>query len=92
MNKNKLVWAGIAAVGLVTASCAGLVDGGDASRDEAAKAIEVMKSSFKPSGQAGLDRIDQDETQRLCTKYHAGVPMPAEVAQRIQGEQQATLK
>ena len=91
MNDRKRAWAGIAVVGLVTASCAAMMDGGPAP-DPAAKAIEVMKASFKPSGAAGLDRIDQDETQRLCTRYHVGVAMPPEVAQRIERAQQATIR
>ena len=52
MNDRKRAWAGIAVVGLVTASCAAMMDGGPAP-DPAAKAIEVMKASFKPSGAAG---------------------------------------
>lgn len=29
----------------------------------------VMKASFKDSGQAKVDRLNQDETQRLCSQY-----------------------
>jgi len=29
----------------------------------------VMKASFKDRGQAKVDRLNQDETQRLCTQY-----------------------
>ena len=39
---------------------------------EAAKpthAEMVMKASFKDSGQAKVDRLNQDETQRLCSQY-----------------------
>lgn len=32
-----------------------------------AQALKVMKGSFKERGQAKLDRLDQDETQRLCS-------------------------
>jgi sulfur-oxidizing protein SoxX len=92
MNHGKRAGAVIAAVGLVIAGCAAMRDGGTPAEDPAAKAIEVMKASFKPHGQAGLDRIDQDATQRLCTQYHVGVAMPAEVAERIEREQQATIK
>lgn len=35
----------------------------------AAKVDAVMKASFKERGQAKLDRLDQDETQALCSKY-----------------------
>jgi len=91
MNERKRAWASIAGVGLLTASCAAMMDGPPAP-DPAAKAIEVMKASFKPRGAAGLDRIDQDETQRLCTRYHVGVALPPEVAQRIERAQQATIR
>jgi L-cysteine S-thiosulfotransferase len=33
----------------------------------AARALDGMKSSFKERGQAKLDRLEQDETQRLCS-------------------------
>ncbi len=33
------------------------------------RASAVLKDSFKANGQAGLDRLDQDDTQRLCTLY-----------------------
>ncbi len=92
MSNRKRALASILAAGLATAGCAAMMEGGGHERDQAAKAIEVMKASFKPRGAAGLDRIDQDETQRLCTQYHVGVAMPAEVAQRIQKEQQATIR
>jgi len=56
-----------------------------------AKAAEVMKASFKPAGQATLDRLDQDETQRVCSQY-AGKPVPKEVAARIEQQNLATIR
>jgi sulfur-oxidizing protein SoxX len=50
-----------------------------------------MKASFKPRGQAGLDRLDQDETQRVCSTYGVKAP-PAEVARKIEAENLATIK
>lgn len=48
-----------------------------------AKAAEVMKASFKARGQAGLDRLDQDETQKLCSA--AGTKAPSkDVAEKIE--------
>ena len=32
-----------------------------------ARALEMMKSSFRESGHAKLDRLEQDETQKLCS-------------------------
>jgi sulfur-oxidizing protein SoxX len=56
-----------------------------------AKASETMKASFKPRGQAGLDRLEQDETQRLCSVYGAKAP-PREVAAKIEAENLATIR
>jgi sulfur-oxidizing protein SoxX len=51
--------------------------------ETSARAAAVLKASFKASGQAGLDRLDQDDTQKACTQY-AGKAPPTEVAQRIE--------
>jgi sulfur-oxidizing protein SoxX len=48
-----------------------------------ARAAAVLKASFRASGQAGLDRLDQDETQKACTQY-AGKALPKDVAERIE--------
>lgn len=34
----------------------------------------VMKASFKDRGQAKVDRLNQDETQRLCSQYPDKLP------------------
>lgn len=57
----------------------------------AAKAAAMMKASFKAHGQAKLDRLDQDETQRLCSEY-ANRPLPASVAEKIQQANLATIR
>jgi sulfur-oxidizing protein SoxX len=61
--------------------------------DEAvrAKAAEAMKASFKARGQAALDRLDQDETQRLCSAY-SGKALPKDVASRIEQENLASIR
>jgi L-cysteine S-thiosulfotransferase len=56
-----------------------------------AKAATVMKASFKESGQAKLDRLDQDETQRLCSLY-AGKALPKDVAAKVEAENLASIK
>jgi sulfur-oxidizing protein SoxX len=54
------------------------------SKEEAtAKASAMLKTSFKANGQAGLDRLDQDETQRVCSAQD-GKPPPKDVAERIE--------
>jgi len=56
----------------------------------AARALQSMKSSFKERGQAKLDRLDQDETQKLCS---AAVGGPSkEVAARVEKLNMAALK
>ena len=42
----------------------------------------VMKASFKDRGQAKVDRLNQDETQRLCSQYP--LKRPNEIAKRIE--------
>jgi L-cysteine S-thiosulfotransferase len=84
---------------LAACSIAGLLagcttgPGGVATRqdDSAAKAAAMMKASFHERGQAKLDRLDQDETQRLCSMYSPKAP-PKDVAQRIEQQNLATVK
>ena len=78
--------AGIAAAGVLLHGCATAPRDGETS----ARAAEVMKSSFKARGQAKLDRLDQDETQRLCSEY-ANRPLPRSVAEKIQQANLATI-
>ena len=56
-----------------------------------AKATAVMKASFKEAGQAKLDRLDQDETQRVCSRY-AGKEIPKDVAAMIEQQNLATIR
>ena len=52
---------------------------------ETAKATQaeiVMKASFKDRGQAKVDRLNQDETQRLCSQYPE--KRPAAIAKKIE--------
>jgi len=56
-----------------------------------AKAVATMKSSFSARGQAGMDRLDQDETQRLCTDY-ATRKLPPDVAARIEKANLETIR
>jgi sulfur-oxidizing protein SoxX len=57
----------------------------------AAEASATIKASFKARGQAGLDRLDQDDTQRLCSQA-AGKTPPKDVAERIEKQNLATIK
>jgi L-cysteine S-thiosulfotransferase len=86
MTKSTLI--GTALVAATVAGCASMM----AEPDRPAQAIAMMKQSFKPHGQAKLDRIEQDETQRLCSEYHAGVALPADVAEKIQRTELANIR
>lgn len=79
----------VLSVALVAAGCAGVAMQQADQYD--AKAVAVLKASFHERGQAKLDRLDQDEVQKLCTQY-AGKEMPADVAKRIEAEQQKLVK
>src|SRR3989442_8157205 len=56
-----------------------------------AKAAAMMKASFKPRGQATLDRLDQDQTQKACSAYATRVP-PKDVAEMIEKTNLASIK
>jgi L-cysteine S-thiosulfotransferase len=87
MKKNTIVILG--ALGLAV-GCAHMASG-DAPDTYGEKALQVMKASFRESGQAKLDRLNQDDMQRLCSEY-AQKPMPREIAQKLEQEQQKLLK
>jgi sulfur-oxidizing protein SoxX len=72
-------------LGIAAASAAAMVGCATAPADVevSRRAAAVLKNSFKANGQAGLDRLDQDETQRLCTLY-ANKPLPKDVAEMIE--------
>ena len=46
------------------------------------KAEIVMKASFKDRGQAKVDRLNQDETQRLCSQFPD--KRPKEITKKIE--------
>ena len=72
---------------LLAAACA------TAPSDEeiSSKATAMLKASFKPAGQAGLDRLDQDETQRTCSAA-AGKAPARDVASKIEQANLATIR
>ena len=82
-----LAWlaAGIAAAVLI--GCAMAPSDVEVSR----QATAVLKESFKANGQAGMDRLDQDDTQRLCTQY-ANKAVPKDVADMIEKLNMASIK
>jgi len=59
-RSTKAMFAGIA---VIAAGCASVSD-----QEASQKALQLMKASFSERGQAKLDRLDQDEAQKLCSK------------------------
>ena len=59
--------------------------------ETSAKAAAVMKASFRDQGQAKVDRLDQDDTQKTCSAY-AGKAVPKDVAERIEKANLASIK
>lgn len=87
MNKRNIAWmvAGAAAAALIGCATA------PTDAEVSAKATQVLKASFKARGQAGLDRLDQDETQKLCSEY-SGKALPKDVAEKIEKINLASIK
>ena len=86
MNTNVYVMAAFAVFGAAAAGCASMSD------DEAAqRALAVMKASFNERGQAKLDRLNQDEAQKLCSVPPSTV-LPKETAERIEKANLAAIR
>jgi len=62
MKILKLAMASVFVSALVAAGCATVRDKTVTQED-----LKIIKASFKENGQAKLDRLDQDEAQRLCS-------------------------
>jgi len=77
------VLAGIAAI---AAGCASMSD-----QEASQKALQLMKASFNERGQAKLERLDQDETQKLCSKPPAQ-ELAKEAAARIEKQNLASIR
>jgi sulfur-oxidizing protein SoxX len=56
-----------------------------------AKAAAVLKASFREQGQAKLDRLVQDDTQKTCSEY-SGKAIPKEVGERIEKSNLASIQ
>ena len=87
MNKVTIAWCVLVGAAIALVGCATAPSDAETS----AKATQVLKASFKARGQAGMDRLDQDETQKLCTEY-ANKELPKEVAAKIEKANLASIK
>jgi len=59
--------------------------------ETSAKATAVLKASFREQGQAKLDRLVQDDTQKACSEY-SGKALPKDVAARIEKANLASIQ
>jgi sulfur-oxidizing protein SoxX len=94
VKSKKLRIAAMAAAGatLIVAGCAAMQGSGGDDRAEQ-EAVALMKKDFKPRGQATLDRLDQDEVQKVCTRYaEQGATVPDGEAKRIEQAQLASIQ
>jgi sulfur-oxidizing protein SoxX len=78
------------AAAAIAVGCATMADQDDAALT--AKALAMMKASFREQGQAKLDRLVQDEVQRVCSEYSGDRKLPKDVAELIEKSQLATIK
>jgi sulfur-oxidizing protein SoxX len=83
--RTKILLATVAA--LVVAGCATTISTQQASE----LALAQLKDSFKERGQAKMDRLDQDEVQKLCS-YGPGDPPPKAVLAALEKSQLALVK
>ena len=89
MSRRSLLLVVVAALALpvVLHGCATAPSDAEVS----ARAASMLKSAFKEQGQAKLDRLDQDDTQRACS-LPAGKTVPKDVAARIEQENLASIR
>lgn len=85
--KRKARLLAVAAIGAGFMATQPALAAGSSDADVAA----VIKGSFKERGQATLDRLEQTDLQRECSKYKGGEP-PKEVAERIQRKALASVQ
>ena len=80
--RRLLLAVAVAAVGCATASPAPTPQ----------QVSAVLESSFKPRGQATMERLRQDETQAFCSGTDPKAPLPATDVKRIQAGNLAAVR
>ena len=83
--RRKILLGCVAA--LVVAGCATTISSQQASE----LALTQLKDSFKERGQAKMERLDQDEVQKLCS-YGPGDPPPKAALEALEKSQLALVK
>jgi sulfur-oxidizing protein SoxX len=88
MKLNRKIIAGLGAAvsaALIVAGCAGMPQVSNE------KTAAVLKESFKERGQAGMDRLEQDEVQKACSVADGKMPDKA-VLEALEKAQLAAIK
>lgn len=86
MKTRTCVGATLAAIAAIATGCASMSD-----QEASQKALELMKASFSERGQAKLDRLNQDEAQKLCSKPPI-VELPKALAERVETANLESIK
>jgi sulfur-oxidizing protein SoxX len=93
VKSKKLRIAAMAAAGatLIVAGCAAMQ--GSGAEDRAGQeAVALMKKDFKSKGQATVERLDQDELQKVCTRAGETGHLDKDQALSLQQAQLRTIK
>lgn len=88
MGIARIAGGSLAAVALAVGGCAALKGQDDTEK----AALALMQRDFKSHGQATLDRLRQDEVQRICTEHAGDKKVPDDVARGIEHAQLALVK
>ena len=86
MKTGTSITAAFVGIAAIAAGCASMSD-----QEASQKALEMMKASFNARGQARLDRLNQDDAQRLCSKPPTQ-ELSKDVAARIEKENLASIR
>jgi len=76
---------------VASALLAGCASTGSASNEAPAEPAFRLVDSFRPQGQAGLDRLEQNTMQRTCSEYEGRMP-PTELVAQITSEALAAVR
>ena len=89
MKISTTVLSGLAALTVLTAVATGCASMSD--QEATRKTLEVMKASFNERGQAKLDRLNQDEAQKLCS-IPPSATLSKDVAERLEKANHAAIR
>lgn len=86
-NRSRFLLTAIGAA--LLAACASSSDAPEVAK--AAPTEPALADSFHPQGQAGLDRLQQNAMQKICSEYE-GKPVPDDLAKQIIAEATAGVR